>query len=163
MAMVRIEPLNHRDGSAAAGIHAVLMLAYAQEAELLGVKDFAPLNRTLQDVQASVDFHLGALDGNEIVGVLSIGPDDEPDQLQVSSLVVHPKWQRRGIARTLLADAFRRAAGMNITVSTGAKNTPALALYREFGFVPYRYGTMGSEALALVKLRASAPSSFAQT
>ena len=133
------------------------MLAYAQEAELLEVKDFAPLKRTVQDVQGSGDFHLAALDGNEIVGALCLGPDDEPDQLQISSLVVHPKWQRRGVGRALLAEALRRAAGMTISVSTGTKNTPALTLYREFGFVPYRYGTIGSEALALVKLRASAP------
>jgi len=46
---------------------------------------------------------------------------------------------------------------MIFSVSTGVKNAPALALYKEFGFVAYRYGTIGPEALELVKLRTSAP------
>jgi len=46
---------------------------------------------------------------------------------------------------------------MVFSVSTGAINSPALALYREFGFVVYRRGAIGLEALELVKLRNSAP------
>ena len=155
--MVRIEPLNHQDPSVAARIHAVLMLAYAQEAKLLQVKRFAPLDRTPEDIRTSKEYYLGALEGNEVVGSLSLGPDEEPDQINIISLVVHPEYQRQGIGRSLLTEALRRGDGMVFSVSTGSRNTPALALYREFGFVAYRRGVIGPEALELIKLRNSAP------
>jgi len=155
--VVRIEPLNHQDPSTAAQIHAVLLLAYAQEANLLQVLHFAPLDRTPEDIRTSREYWLGALQGNEIVGSLSLGPDDEPDQISIASLVVHPGYQRQGIGRSLIAEALRRGTGMTFSVSTGVKNKPALALYEQFGFVAYRRGAIGPETLELVKLRASAP------
>jgi ribosomal protein S18 acetylase RimI-like enzyme len=93
---------------------------------------------------------------DQLLGALSLGPDDEPDQINIGSLVVHPQHQRQGIGRSLLAAALRQGEGKVFSVSTGARNTPALNLYREFGFVVYRHGTIGPEALELVKLRASA-------
>ena len=154
--MVRIEPLNQKDRVVAAKIHAVLILAYAQEAQLLQVKHFAPLDRTPEDIRTSTEYFLGALEGDQLLGALSFGPDDEPNQMSIGSLVVHPRHQRQGIGRSLLAAALRQGEGIVFSVSTGARNTPALNLYREFGFVVYRHGTIGPEALELVKLRASA-------
>ena len=148
-----IEPLDHRQRAVAEQIHAVLRLAYAQEAALLQVPHFTPLDTTVDDVQRSVEFHLGAWSGEDLLGVVSVGPDDEPDQLCIGMLVVHPSAQRQGIARALMQDALRRGAGMVYAVATGAANKPALALYRELGFVTYRRGSMGLEQLALVKLR----------
>lgn len=149
----RIEPLDHRELAVAICIHAVLKLAYAQEAALLQLRHFAPLDRTVEDIRSSQEFFLGALHGQELLGVLSIGPDDEPGQISIASLVVHPVHQRQGIARALMLEALRRGEGMVFSVSTGAQNAPALALYRGLGFVDYRWGTMGAEQLALVKLR----------
>jgi ribosomal protein S18 acetylase RimI-like enzyme len=97
--------------------------------------------------------HLGALRGEELLGAVSIGPDDEAGQLCITSLVVHPAHQRRGVGRALLAEVLRLGPTQVFAVSTGAANTPALALYREFGFVAYRHGTMGKESLPVVKLR----------
>ena len=45
---------------------------------------------------------------------------------------------------------------MVYAVATGAENAPALALYRELGFVAYRQGSIGVGQLALVKLRRAA-------
>ena len=70
--------------------------------------------------------------------------------------MVHPSAQRQGIARALMQDALRRGAGMVYAVATGAANAPALALYRELGFVAYRQGSMGTAQLALLKLRRDA-------
>ncbi|WP_130429930.1 GNAT family N-acetyltransferase [Rivibacter subsaxonicus] len=151
--MPRIEPLDHREPALASRIHAVLMLAYAQEAKLLQVRHFAPLDRTVEDIRSSREFFLGALRDQELLGVVGIGPDDEPGQICIASLVVHPAHQRQGIARALMLEALRRGEGMVFSVSTGAQNAPALALYRELGFVDYRWGTIGAEQLALVKLR----------
>lgn len=149
--------INHRDPEAAQAIHRVLMLAYAQEAQLLEVKNFPPLQQTVADIQASDEFFLGSFDGHELLGVLSVRPDDEPGQINIASLVVHPAHQRRGVARALLTSASQRAAGAVFSVSTAAKNAPALALYQQFGFEVYRWGTLqrtaGDDALELVKLR----------
>ena len=88
-----------------------------------------------------------------LVGALGFAPDEEPGQFSVNSLVVHPDHQRRGIGRSLLLEALRLGDGEAFAVSTAAKNAPALALYTSHGFVAYRFGTIGPEALALVKLR----------
>ena len=52
----------------------------------------------------------------------------------------------------LLSAAVAACRGGELTVQTGAKNLPALALYREFGFVEYRRWLVGSEPRELVKL-----------
>lgn len=145
--------LDHRDPVLAAAICGVLLPAYAQEAVLLGAKHFAPLQKTAADVQASNDFHLGVLYQDRLLGVLSIGPDDDAQQLCINLLVVHPDAQRQGVGRSLVQAALQRGAGMVFAVSTGAQNLPALALYQAFGFVIYRHGTVGPEQLPLVKLR----------
>jgi ribosomal protein S18 acetylase RimI-like enzyme len=154
---MKVEILSHRQPAVAAQIHAVLMLAYAQEAALLGVNNFAPLEQAAHDIEASEEFFLGSFDDQELLGVISVRADDEPGQINIASLVVHPAHQRRGVARTLLTSALQRAAGATFSVSTAAENAPALALYQQFGFAPYRWGTLqgtaGDEALALVKLR----------
>jgi len=157
---LRIAPLDHRDLAVAAQIHAILMPAYAQEAAMLGVQVFEPLQRTVAQVAADDDLYLGAYVGERLAGALSIGPDrdageEQAGQMLISSLVVHPEFQRRGLARALLLEALRLGAGdaTVFTVATGLANAPALALYQGLGFVPYRLGTIGQEELALVKLR----------
>ena len=158
-----IRPLDHRQAAVAGQVHAVMQLAYAQEAALLQVQNelqhFAPLQTTVADLQRSIEFHLGAFAGDTLQGVVTVGPDDEPDQLCIGMLVVHPSAQRQGIARALMQDALQRGQGMVFTVATAAVNLPALALYRELGFVDYRRGSMGDERLALVKLRRCATAS----
>jgi ribosomal protein S18 acetylase RimI-like enzyme len=150
---MKVEILSHRQPAVAAQIHAVLMLAYAQEAALLGVKNFPPLEQTASDIEASDEFFLGCFDDHELLGVISVRPDDEAGQINIASLVVHPARQRRGVARALLTNALQRAAGATFSVSTAAQNAPAVALYQQFGFEAYRWGTIGDEGLALVKLR----------
>jgi ribosomal protein S18 acetylase RimI-like enzyme len=71
----------------------------------------------------------------------------------IASLVVHPSHQRQGIARLLLTEALKRYEDYVVTVSTGAKNLPAVRLYQDLGFVEYARCTVGPEALELVKLR----------
>jgi ribosomal protein S18 acetylase RimI-like enzyme len=151
--MAHVAVVDHRDPLVARQIHAVLALAHAQEAELLQVKDSAPLQRGAAQIEASDEFYLGAFIGLRLVGSLSLGRDDEPAQIIITSLVVHPQCQRQGIGRALLLEAVRRAAGSVLSVATALNNVPALDLYRSLGFVEYRWGTLGAEGLALVKLR----------
>lgn len=154
--MTHIEPLAHHEPAVAQQIHAVLLLAHAQEAQLLQVGVFVPMARTPEDIQASGDYFLGALRGDTLLGCVGLGPDDEAGQISIAALVVHPDHQRQGVGRALVGEALRRGAGMVLSVATGAKNAPALALYRGLGFVEYRRGTLGAEAIEIVKLRRAA-------
>ena len=148
---IRVTALDHHDATTAAHIHAVLLPAYAQEAALLHAAPFPPLDRTVQDIQRSSDRFTGAWRGDTLVGAISVGPDDEPDQRCISMLVVHPQHQRLGLARRLMLDLLLREPMHSHTVSTGARNTPALVLYAQLGFGVYRQGRLG--ALEMVKLR----------
>jgi ribosomal protein S18 acetylase RimI-like enzyme len=155
--MVCIAPLDHRDPSVARQIHAVQRLAYAQEAALLRVRHFPPLDRTPEEIRSSEEFYLGALRDEAVVGALSFEPDEIPGQILISSLVVHPEHQRQGIARALVSELLRMKEQTVFVVSTGANNGPAIALYRSLGFTEYWFGTIGPDALPLVKLRRARP------
>ena len=160
--MTRIEPIDQRELPVARAIHAVLLLAHAQEARLLQVKNLVPMAQAPEDLQHGPALFLGALRGDQLLACLSLVPDDdEPGQVAIGALVVHPAEQRRGLARALVSDALRRCAGQVVAVTTGALNAPALALYRGLGFVEYRRGTLGAEAIEVVKLRCAAPSARA--
>jgi ribosomal protein S18 acetylase RimI-like enzyme len=159
----RVEPIDHRDPAMAGRIHAVWAQAAAQEAALL--KATLPPSGAAS-VAARAAFFLGAWDSDDLLGALALGPGDEAGQLAITTLVVAPAWQRQGIARTLLAEALRRAdarAGTVVTVVTAVANAPALALYRGCGFVEQRRGVIesvvgnggGGESLLMVQLRRS--------
>jgi ribosomal protein S18 acetylase RimI-like enzyme len=147
-----IELVDHRAPAIARQLHAVQMSAYAQEARLLGAVYFPPLECTVEDLQNSDEEFLAAFVGGEIVGATSTRPDEEGMGTNISSLVVAPQFQRRGIARGLLA-AVLAAHGGELTVQTGARNWPALALYAQVGFVELRRWLFGPEPLELIKLR----------
>lgn len=59
-------------------------------------------------------------------------------EAELESIAVAARFQRRGIARALLAALaaeLRAAQAAEIILEARASNQPALALYREFGFV----------------------------
>lgn len=151
--MVHIEALDHRNIVIASRIHAVLLRAHAQEAELLQLRRVAPLELTVEDIQAGNEAYFGALHGQTLLGAVSLEADDEPNQVLIASLIVHPEHQRQGIGRSLVLRALGTSDEMCFAVATTAHNLPALSLYRGLGFVEYRYGTIGPENLGLVKLR----------
>ncbi len=73
----RIELVDHSELSIARQLHAVQMMAYAQEAKLLGTIYFPPLERTAEGVRAARESFLAAFIGNELVGAASGWPDPE--------------------------------------------------------------------------------------
>lgn len=148
-----ITRLNHRDLAVARQIHAVRQLAYAQEARLLQVRHFPPLDVTAEDIRQSREAFLGAMSAGVLVGSISTEPNPEPEHLLISSLVVHPDHQRKGIARALLIEVLRDETPRAFIVSTGVKNQPALALYRSLGFKEHHFGTVGPEELQIITLR----------
>lgn len=153
MSTLRTELLDHRDAAVAHKLHALLVRAHAQETQLLQGAHTAALERTVQDIQSSNEYVLGVLSGDELLGAVSVGPDDEPGQILVTLLIVHPDHQRQGMARSLMRAALSLGQDAAFAVVTTAANTPALALYEQLGFVPYRHGLLGPDQLPMVKLR----------
>jgi ribosomal protein S18 acetylase RimI-like enzyme len=150
----RVEAIDHGQLATARRIHAIWAGAALQEAALLQAS--LPVS-SAETVAASTACFLGALLGDELMGALAFQPDDAAQQVAITTLVVSPAWQRHGIASALVAEALRRAEGRTITVVTAAANTPALALYRGFGFAERRRGVIenaaGGPALPIIELQ----------
>ncbi|MFN0056947.1 MAG: GNAT family N-acetyltransferase [Planctomycetota bacterium] len=150
---LRIVAVDHRKHEVAAAIHAVQMAAYAQEARLLAVERFPPLDRTVADLQKTPEKFWIAADAEDVIGAISVGPDDTPNSMNIGSLVVLPMRQREGIARRLVAAVIAQHGTAPITVSTGLRNVPALTLYAQFGFIEFHRCSVGAEPIEIVKLR----------
>jgi ribosomal protein S18 acetylase RimI-like enzyme len=148
-----IQSADHHSLEVARAIHGVQMLAYAQEAALLGVPSLPPQQLTVEQLQASEErFHAACL-SSTLVG--AVGVIDKPDvsMTVINSLVVHPAHQRAGIATRLLLHVLAASDAASIRVSTGAGNQPALTLYRKHGFVEYKRWFVGPECLELAALK----------
>lgn len=152
-----VKLLDHHDLTVAERIHAIQQAAYAQEAALLGAVSFPPLQRQVLDVQKTAGHFLGAFLDGQLAGSLSVELGTVEHELTISSLTVAPEFQRRGLARALVAAVLREFTFRRLTVSTGARNLPALALYAEFGFVEFSRRLVGEEQLEVVELRLNGP------
>jgi ribosomal protein S18 acetylase RimI-like enzyme len=151
-----IETLDHRDRAVAERIHAIQLAAYAQEAQLLGVTDFPPLRQTALRIQDAEEQFLGAFVEDTLAGVTAIGQAHGAATLCISSLVVVPAMQRRGVASALLREVLRRFGSQVVVVSTATGNLPALALYERFGFAELGRRFAGSVELVQLE-RATMP------
>jgi len=161
--MLQTERLDHKDQAVATSIHRILALAYAQEAQLLQIQNGGEFERTPEEMRESDQVFIGASRGGVLLGLVSLGQDEEPNQICISVLVVHPEHQRQGIARALLVYTLAQSEGAVFSVVAATSNLPAQALYRSLGFVEYRRGTMGANALEVVKLRARSNPSLKRT
>ena len=138
-----------------AQLHGVWIAAYTQEAALLGASDFPPLRRESSDLLAADEAaFLANLDG-QLAGAVVFNQMTEIACVQIHALVVAPSLQRRGVARALVGAVVRHHPGLTLEVSTGAANTPALALYRQFGFREVCRSVAGPESLEIVTLKRS--------
>ncbi|MDO9093007.1 MAG: GNAT family N-acetyltransferase [Rubrivivax sp.] len=150
----RVARLDQREAAVALELHSLIQEAQAQESALLEQDAGESVVRSVADISNSPHLYLGVRSASGLlVGACSVGTDDEPGQLCIHVLVVHPLFQRRGVASAVLQHIFRQGPGLNFAVVAAQANASALALYTGLGFVPYRWGTMGPAELALVKLR----------
>ncbi len=128
-----VTPLDPADAGVAAEIHAVMQAAYRVEAALLGVADFVPLARTVAQVACAPCVFAGVREDGRLVAAIEIDPDGA-ERPNVDALVVHPDAFRRGLGTALLWHAIGAWGARGLTVSTGERNAPALALYARHGF-----------------------------
>ena len=133
MAKFHIAALNHGDHAIANSIHSVMMEAYRVEARLLNVSEFPPLRRTSNDISRTRSCFIGAFVDDCIVAVIET-EEGHGATINIAALVVQPAHFRRGLGRALVQKTIEMHPQARITVSTGAKNAPAIALYKQLGF-----------------------------
>ncbi|WP_040983397.1 GNAT family N-acetyltransferase [Oceanobacillus jeddahense] len=111
----------------------IQILSYKVEAEIIDFYDIPPLQDTVKSLQQCGEIFFGYYLDGELSGVISIKVDKE--LMDIHRLMVHPKHFRKGIARKLLNFLQDKMESIEaITVSTGTKNTPAVAFYLRNGF-----------------------------
>lgn len=131
---VQIIRLDHQQNRTATDIHAIMQAAYKIEAELLGVEDFHPLKRGITNIQTATTVFYGFQRNDSLAAVIEI--EQLPDStIEIDSLVVTPAFFRQGLGSRILKHVFTLFPGRAFLVSTGAKNLPALNLYRKLGFI----------------------------
>ena len=132
---MRPEPLDLTDDATAVAVHRVGLRAYRVEADLIG-HDIPALHETVADIRVKPLRWLGCRADGVPVAFIAWTDDDGID---IDRLCVDPAWFRRGLAAALVAELLARTDG-DVTVSTGADNTPAVTLYERAGFA--RTGTI---------------------
>ncbi|MGI9264851.1 MAG: GNAT family N-acetyltransferase [Gammaproteobacteria bacterium] len=130
----RIIELDHRDHEFASRIQRVLFSAYSEEARLINIERFPPLERTASDIAMSENHFLGIVARQDLVGVVELeSKEGLDDHLGIASLGVDPQYARQGIGLALIDHVIRFRAPL-VTVSTASVNAPAIALYEKVGF-----------------------------
>jgi ribosomal protein S18 acetylase RimI-like enzyme len=124
----------------------------ATEAALKAATESAT-DSLIEDLKNESFYRIVAFEGEQVLGWISVAVDDEPGQMCIELLVVRPQCQRQGIGRLLVERVLALSGAAPVAVVTTATNGPALALYRQFGFVHYRSGSRGELAVRIVKLR----------
>ncbi len=127
-----IQKLNHTDHTIASEIRRVFQVSYVVEAELLGAEYFPPLKRAVEDFLNSDTQFFGYFSEGELAAVMEIRTFT--DSTLIQSLVVDPKFFRRGIGGKMVRFAINNFPSEVFNVETGAANGPAVKLYEKFGF-----------------------------
>ncbi len=131
---------------------AVQRPSYQIESRLIEYPNLPPLFETVAELQNSEETFVGYWLDGQLAGVLSY---EERDQgAHIGRLVVHPDYFRRGIGRALLRWLETAVAPpAHITVSTAAKNLPAVQLYRSQDYTIIQHTTLpdGLELVLLCK------------
>jgi ribosomal protein S18 acetylase RimI-like enzyme len=130
------------DEATARATHEVVRAAYRVEAELIGTDAIPALHESLALMR---ELPLRWLGIGEPEAVLGWAQDS--GAVDIDRLCVRPDRFRRGLASALLTALLERTSG-RVSVSTGAANTPAVALYQRHGFT--RTGTAEPEPGLLV-------------
>ncbi len=130
---MRVVELAHQRLPVALAIRELLQAAQRVEAERVDAELFPPLRRQAAEICMAGSRFLGIAIEGRLAAVIEI---ERPaaGQLHIASLAVRPEYFRRGLASALLAAVLAEPGIERITVDTAAANTPALALYRKFGF-----------------------------
>jgi ribosomal protein S18 acetylase RimI-like enzyme len=130
---LKVKKLNHRREAITRQIHQLSQSAYQIEAELLGVTDFPPLNRTVYDISNSSSQFFGCIKNNQLVAAIEIETTSN-HHINIACLVVSPDCFRRGLGKQLVLWTLEHIHRKVTTVSIASTNVPAIRLYEKLGF-----------------------------
>jgi ribosomal protein S18 acetylase RimI-like enzyme len=126
---------------------AMQLASFRVEAELIGFDGIPPLQDGIQSLREGKETFIGcyqnAKDKQELVGAISYTRSGSV--VDICRMIVHPDHFRKGIAKRLLRHLLteqRRKGITRFVVSTGTANTPAVSLYKSFGFQERRMITI---------------------
>ena len=145
---VMISNINHTQYEKAQDIRRIFQISYIVEAKLLGATYFPPLHRTIEQFTHCANDFFGYYEEQTLVAVIEM--KHEELHMHIQSLVVDPKYFRRGIASKLIAFVISHYDKNTFTVETGRDNPPARKLYESFGFVLQKTYTAAED---IVKVR----------
>jgi len=130
-------------------IYSVFQSAYKVEAKLIGVANFPPLLRTAIDIGNSKTDFYGFYENDCLTGVIEIVVED--NRIEINSLIVDPKYFKKGIAGKLIHYVLNTFDYSSAIVETAVVNLPAINLYKKHGFVEFKRWTPshGIEKLAM--------------
>jgi ribosomal protein S18 acetylase RimI-like enzyme len=77
--------------------------------------------------------------GDHVLGCIGLKALAPPDVAEIKRLFVRPQARGMGVAKALVADVLKLAEARGyreVKLDTLAEMTPAIALYKSFGFVP---------------------------
>jgi GNAT superfamily N-acetyltransferase len=116
------------------------LTSYRVEAELIGFQDIPPLKDGIESIREAKETFIGYyVEADNIVQLAgAISYERDGSVVTICRMMVHPNHFRKGIASKMLEYVIlnqQKEGASRIMVSTGTLNTPALALYRSFGFM----------------------------
>lgn len=131
-----IVPLSVRDPEIVEQIWSLQHAAYRLEACAVGAKYMPPLPDTFETLMNSTELFYGDVTSEgEIIGAIAVSTENE-GTTEITRLMVHPQHLRQGIGRTLLRYVIERYSDATLfEVTAGTLNSPAVALYKQQGFV----------------------------
>lgn len=135
-----IQELNLADRSVAEELWALQHASYRHEAALIGAADLPPLQDTVHSLQNCGEKFYGFFSGDEeLAGAISTETGSSGERV-ICRVMVRPDFFRQGIGTRLLQHVISETpAGTLLVVTAEVRNTPAVRLYEQNGFV--RAGT----------------------
>ncbi|RFU64476.1 GNAT family N-acetyltransferase [Peribacillus saganii] len=134
--------LNNANRETAIEILRIQIPAYKAEAAIIGFDGIPQLTDTVETIMDCPETFIGYNLKEELAGCISFTETEQ--EIDICRLVVHPDHYRKGIARQLVNYIVTELSkDRSIIVSTGALNTPAKNLYKNFGFIEVRDAEVG--------------------
>lgn len=127
-----IKRLQNKNIDIANKMHSVFLVSYAVEAKLLKATDFPPLKRRLESYMDCGNDFFGYTINQDLGGIIEI--KQEKSFIHIQSLVVNPKYFRKGIGKKLMEYVLNSFDDKPFMVETGVENMPATALYKKLNF-----------------------------
>ncbi len=135
---MQISRLTHHDNRQAAQIWNLFQAAYEIEAQVLGLQNFPPLNRTIHQIQKAKTTFYGCCSNTRLVAAMEIDWCNK-STFHIDSFGVSPKHFRQGFGSKLLTGVLDELEWQQVTVATAVANAPARHLYQKHGFYPQKY------------------------